>query len=278
MFMVKDIKTRQQCKNPKGYITTLYYIIIIIGILGILDTLVLIPFMPGIGMDLLLPALLGIVMILFAVAKLKIKGSIIKNKVFRIVVIAVVIIGMTFFFVIEGLIIRHAVMKVKPEENVDYIMVLGCGIFPDGSLTLTLKNRLDAALAYSEQDPDAIFVVTGGQGPKEPVPEAQAMKEYLLSKGVPTERILSEPESSSTNENMKFSRRLIIERYGDSGRKVAIATSDFHMFRSKLLARHYGFDPYGIPGETPWFIRPNSYLREFLAVVKSIVVDIWMGK
>ena len=89
---------------------------------------------------------------------------------------------------------------------------------------------------------------------------------------------MEESKSSSTNENMMFSRQVILERFGESDGKVAIVTSDFHMFRSKMLARHYGFDPVGVPGETPWYIRPNNYLREFLAVVKSVVLDMGMGK
>lgn len=265
-------------KVPSGNKTIFYSILIVVGFLGIMDTVILVPFMPGVDAGLIMPAVLGILFIVFSILKLKTKEPLIRNKTMRIAVVTVVLVGIMFFITIEGFIAYHAVKQVETDVKVDFIMVPGCGVFPDGSLTLTLKNRLDAALDYSLENSNAIFVVTGGQGPREPVPEAMAMRDYLVSQGVPEGKILTESESTSTNENMKFSAQLIKERYGETGMKTAIATSDFHMFRSKLLAAHYGFVPYGIPGETPWYIRLNCYLREFLAVIKTFIFDIWLSK
>jgi uncharacterized SAM-binding protein YcdF (DUF218 family) len=273
---IMDIKDTKKTKKRRTNL--LWYIFIALGIAGILDTIVLIPFMPGIDAGLIMPALFGSVLILYSLLRLKKNGPIIGNRKLRKGAYAIFLAGLILFAVVEGLIIYHASKTVSSDEKADFILVLGCGIFPDGSLTQTLQNRLDAALEYYNQHPDAVFVVSGGQGPKEPVPEATAMKNYLMSKGIPEEKILTESKSTSTNENMKFSKQIIEERFGQIDAKTVIATSDFHMFRSKMLAKHYGFTPYGIPGKTPWYIRPNSYLREFLAVIKSVTVDIMAEK
>jgi hypothetical protein len=138
---------------------------------------------------------------------------------------------------------------VSSDEKADFILVLGCGIFPDGSLTQTLQNRLDAALEYYNQHPDAVFVVSGGQGPKEPVPEATAMKNYLMSKGIPEEKILTESKSTSTNENMKFSKQIIEERFGQIDAKTVIATVIFTCFARKCWRSTTDLRPTEYPGK-----------------------------
>ncbi|MGH2189631.1 YdcF family protein, partial [Enterococcus faecium] len=75
------------------------------------------------------------------------------------------------------------------KKAVDYIIVLGSGIRSEEVPPL-LKSRLDKGIEYYEKNPTAKFVVSGGQGPDEPVAEAFAMKKYLLSQNIPAEAIL----------------------------------------------------------------------------------------
>lgn len=71
----------------------------------------------------------------------------------------------------------------------DAVIVLGCGIRGD-QLSKTLKDRLDRAIEYHEKNPEAVIVVSGGQGPQEDIPEALAMERYLISRGIPEEKKL----------------------------------------------------------------------------------------
>ena len=85
----------------------------------------------------------------------------------------------------------------EPEPDKDFLIVLGCGLRADGSPTPLLRGRLDRALGFYEkqkaQTGKALtFVVSGGQGPDEPVPESAAMKRYLTERGVPEDRMLLE--------------------------------------------------------------------------------------
>ena len=80
-----------------------------------------------------------------------------------------------------------------------------------------------------------------------------------------------EENSTSTNENLQYSKE-IMQQY-NKDLTVAIATSDFHIFRTKMLAKNQGLDAIGLPSTTAWYIWINSYLREFLAVIKSIIFD-----
>ena len=106
--------------------------------------------------------------------------------------------------------------------------------------TPLLRARVDRALAFAEAQAAAggkapVFVLSGGQGPDEIVSEAESMRGYLASRGVPAERILLEDRSTDTAENMRFSKELIFAR--DPEAVTAFSTTNFHVFRSGLKAR-----------------------------------------
>lgn len=77
-------------------------------------------------------------------------------------------------------------------------MVLGAGIFSEEVTTL-LAARLDKALSvYHSQRTKPIIIVSGGQGPDEPISEALAMKRYLIAHNVPENHIFMENQSTNT--------------------------------------------------------------------------------
>lgn len=61
--------------------------------------------------------------------------------------------------------------------------------------------------------------MSGGQGSDEKLPEAVAMKEYAVAQGVPEGEILVETNSTTTYENMKFSKE-IMDSLKPNGYKV----------------------------------------------------------
>jgi len=249
-----------------------YVALIIIGILGIADTLFVMRIAVGVTAGTLAPGAIGIAFIIYAILKLKLNGGkIIKNKVFRRIIISGFCLFIALFIVVESFILVNAYSKQYEKTETNFVVVLGCGVFPDGRLTLSLMKRLNVAYDYLLEHPDTLCIVSGGQGPNEPTTEAWAMEQYLLEKGFPAERIIKEENSTSTSENLKYSKEIMMQYNKDM--TVAIATSDFHIFRTKMLAKYQGLDAIGLPSSTAWYIWINSYLREFLAVIKSIVFD-----
>lgn len=147
----------------------------------------------------------------------------------------------------------------------DAVIVLGAGVRGE-QLSRTLQKRLDAAIDYAEKNPDAVIIVSGGQGSGESISEALAMERYLLSRGVPAERIRKEDLSTSTRENFQFSQTVLSEL--KDPRRIAFVTSDFHVFRAAYLARGAGFEQVThLHGGTPWFLHLPNGLREAVAVV-----------
>ena len=141
-------------------------------------------------------------------------------------------------------------------DNADYsedaVIVLGAGINGD-KVTLPLKMRLDVALEYCNKNPDAVVVVSGGQGFQETVTEAYAMEKYLVEKGIEKERIIKEEMATSTEENMAFSKKILDERFVN-GYSVVVVTNNFHVFRSVCYAKDAGFgDVTHIHGGLQWY-------------------------
>ncbi len=160
-----------------------------------------------------------------------------------------------------------------PPYDRDYIIILGCAIRRDGTLTPLLRGRVDSALRFEKQQYEATgrharFVPSGGQGPDEVISEGEAMERYLIEQGVEPERIVREDKSVNTYENMRFSRDRIMEDTDDFDAKhIAFATTNYHIFRGYILANKNGYEAQGISAKTKWYFFPNAFIREFIGLL-----------
>ncbi|MCL2387001.1 MAG: YdcF family protein [Defluviitaleaceae bacterium] len=153
-------------------------------------------------------------------------------------------------------------------SNVDYtedvVIVLGAAVVGE-TVTRPLARRLDAALHYWQNNPDAYIIVCGGLGNRAVITEAEAMARYLARRGVPRERILLEEYSTSTYENLAFAKEILDEHFPD-GFSAVLVTNDFHIYRGVRTARRIGIDVNRLGAYTDWYSWPVNYLREMLAV------------
>ena len=246
---------------------------IVLGGLGILATANAVFVSTGVSIGTVLPGCAGVVLIAYAVIKLKHPASILKNKAVRIAVTVIVCIGLLVFAAVEMLLIVCA-GGMRPDKDVSFVIVPGCGIFEDGRLTLTLIQRLDTAYDYLAEHKDAVCIVSGGQGPREPIPEAAAMKDYLVSRGLDASRIVTESSSHDTKQNMLYSANIMRTVFPEKQMSAAVITSGFHVLRAVTLARNCGIDAYGIPAPSPWYMALNNYMREFIGIAKLVLIDL----
>lgn len=165
-----------------------------------------------------------------------------------------------------------------PPDDLDYLVVLGASLKADGSPKETLANRLDAAAAYLDENPGTRCVLSGGQGTDEPQTEASAMAAYLRNRGIDDGRLVLEERSTTTAENLRFSREAI---EGDAAAwdsaaqdvTVGVVTNDFHVFRALRLARGQGFaQVWGVAAPTNALYLPQALARECFAVAKDALV------
>ena len=166
--------------------------------------------------------------------------------------------------------LRAARHRVDPGRGI--IIILGCWFRKDGSLPPLLRGRVDRAIEYwretrEKTGTEAFIIPSGGRGPDESMPEAEAMRNYLLAHGIPEEKILPETGSASTWENMRFSRR-VMEEHHLSG-SVVYATTSYHVFRSGMWAARAGLEAEGISSRTKWWFWPNAFLRECISLLAN---------
>ena len=199
----------------------------------------------------------------------------------RIRVIATYIICYFECMLISLIVCAFTASRHEPPLDRDYIIILGCAIRSDGSLTPLLKGRVDSALSFEKRQYDAsgkhaCFVPSGGQGSDEVISEGEAMERYLLEQGVPAEQIIREDKSTNTFENMKLSRETVEKTDRDFvNKKTAFATTNYHVFRGYILSKKNGFEAQGISAKTKWYFFPNAFLREFIGLaVDKIAVHI----
>ena len=170
----------------------------------------------------------------------------------------------------EGFII-HASFG-DPDEHCDYIVVLGCMVWPNGP-SPTLQNRIDAAYNYLEAHPDVIAVLSGGKGKDEPMSEAQCMYEGLLKKGIDPDRLWIEDQATSTWTNLQYSLALIESRTGSRPETIGILSSEYHLFRASLQAKDQGVKTVGIPAPSTLVTQAiNHFMREVAGVWHYILL------
>ena len=155
--------------------------------------------------------------------------------------------------------------------NEKTVIVLGCGIRGE-RVSVGLAKRLNKAYEYHLQNPDAVIIVSGGQGPQEDISEALAMKRYLVSKGVPEDRIIMEDKSTSTITNFKYSHEIMKEK-GLPDDSVVFVTNGYHVYRGASYAKAEGLTVTHLGTDIIWYTIPMNYLREMLAVMKMWVFD-----
>ena len=225
--------------------------------------------MSNINLGVVLVVVLGVFAIYIGIFYEKIK-ELTKSgffKFFKAFVIAILCIE---FILVSFIAVFGIVDNVSYNE--DAVIVLGAGIRGD-KVTLPLKMRLDKAIQYHSKNPDAIIVVTGGQGFQETVTEAYAMEKYLIEHGIERNKIIKEEKATSTTENMQFSKALL-DNYFEESYSIVVVTNNFHVFRGTSIAIKTGFnDVSHMHADLQWYNLMPCYLRESLAVLKMLILD-----
>ena len=130
--------------------------------------------------------------------------------------------------------------ETKPS---DCIVVLGCHVWMDGRMSHALQYRCESALEAWKGGIASVIIACGAQGDNEPCTEAEAIRHWLVQKGVPEDAVIVEDRSTNTRENLENARAIMAKRgFGTA----AVCTSNYHLSRSLWLARDLGIDACGI--------------------------------
>ena len=161
-----------------------------------------------------------------------------------------------------------SVDEVAELEDVDCILVLGAGVRPGGKPSLMLKDRLDKAVELYEAGVSNRIIVSGDHR-EDDYNEVQAMKDYLIDAGVPSDAIFMDHAGLSTYDSMYRADYIF------GVEKTVIVTQEYHMYRAIADAEAMGIDAYGVSAKKITYNGQFSReIREIAARVKDVVYGI----
>ncbi|MFD8064588.1 YdcF family protein [Streptomyces parvulus] len=182
---------------------------------------------------------------------------------------AVALAGYVAFLFLCFLVYGSLYGRLRIRRRADYVVVLGSGLTGGTTVPPLLAGRLDRArkehARLSRRGRRPVLITSGGQGPDEKLPESHAMAHYLVDQGFPADLIEREDRSTTTDENLTFSKALM-ER-GNPDYRCVIVTNNYHVFRAAITARRTGVRGHVIGAPTAAYFWPSAMIREFVALL-----------
>ncbi len=127
-------------------------------------------------------------------------------------------------------------------DGVDCIIVLGCQVRDDGSLSPMLRDRLMRGLEVYEAGAAPKLLMSGDHG-REDYDEVGAMKNYAIENGVPSENVFMDHAGFSTYETVYRAKEIF------KADKVIIVTQEYHLYRALYIAERLGIEAYGVSSD-----------------------------
>lgn len=189
---------------------------------------------------------------------------------FNVILGTLLMLDLTFVVLFICYVIYSFFYQMVPiKEHMNYIIVLGSGIRTEEVPPL-LQSRLNKAMEYYLKNNGVRIIVSGGQGPDEPISEAAAMKKYLIKQGIPEYDIIEEGRSTTTLENMIFSKRIMDAREAGKEYSVMFTTNNYHVFRAAMYAKKADLRADGVGAPTAFYFLPTAMMREFIGILSRM--------
>lgn len=175
------------------------------------------------------------------------------------------------YAVIVSAFMVHAMLS-KPVDG-STAVVLGAEVKPWGPSVL-LRQRIDAAESYMKDNPETRAVVTGGKGSNEVMSEGQCMFDEMTADGIASERIYIEDKAENTDQNIRYSVKIIEDNSLD--KNIAVVTDSYHQLRARIIANKINPDiktgaintQNNKIGLTAY---PTYFVREWIAIPVEII-------
>jgi uncharacterized SAM-binding protein YcdF (DUF218 family) len=210
---------------------------------------------------------ISILLIIYGILGSKINRLIGKLAGMLLGKIALIIVAIAALIILSLVVIETTLMikaaTNKPQGN-QTVVVLGCRVYGENPSRM-LTERLEAAYEYLKENPDAVCILSGGKGDDEAISEAECMYRYLVDKGIDSMRLYKEDKSTSTRENLKFSKEII--KANNLSEEIAIVTNEFHEYRASKVAEALSIKCKAVPARTAWWLFPTYYVRELYGIL-----------
>lgn len=150
-------------------------------------------------------------------------------------------------------------------KDADAILILGCQVKPDGSLSLMLKDRLDKGIELYKNGVAPKVIVSGDHG-RDDYDEVNAMKKYMIQNEVPSEDIFMDHAGFNTYDSMYRAKNIF------NVNKCIVVTQKYHLYRSIYIGNALGMETYGVSAQNIKYVgQLGRDIREVLARDKDVV-------
>lgn len=152
--------------------------------------------------------------------------------------------------------------------NVDCVLVLGCGVHPDGCPSDMLADRIAQGVALYENGTSPKLLMSGDHG-RADYDEVNAMREMAVQAGLPADDVFMDHAGFSTYESMYRARDVF------GAKRIVIVSQKYHLYRALYVAERLGLDAYGVSADLrPYAGQEARELREVLARNKDFFTAI----
>lgn len=152
---------------------------------------------------------------------------------------AVVGLGVNRYVVSQG---RPLIQSPGQVQNAEVAMVFGAYVFPNGTPSPALADRLVTALDLYKEGKVSKFLLTGDHG-QDDYDEVNAMKTYLERAGVPKEDIFLDHAGFDTYQSLVRARDVF------GVKDTILVTQEFHLPRALYIAKSLGLQAEGVTAD-----------------------------
>ena len=124
-------------------------------------------------------------------------------------------------------------------EDVDCILVLGCGVKDDGTPSAMLEDRLRRSVELFHAEAAPKLLMSGDHG-RVTYNEVWTMKQYAMDNGIASEDIFMDHAGFSTYESIYRARDVF------GVKKIIIISQEYHLYRALYIANALGVEAYGV--------------------------------
>ncbi|MEF9952964.1 MAG: YdcF family protein [Clostridium sp.] len=180
-------------------------------------------------------------------------------KKFKIaILVLIIVIIATYMYKMYDI---YSFSSSEPVKS-DGIIVLGCRVRGE-TPSLSLELRMENALKLFKEGYGKKLILSGGQGNGEDITEAEAMRRYFISHGISEDDLIIEDKSTSTYENLLYSKPLMKE---NNINKVVIVSNGYHLKRVSMIAESMDID-----ASYKGFIIKENMLGEFKGGFREVL-------
>ncbi len=166
-----------------------------------------------------------------------------RKKLLLSLLLVVLLIGAAVFgvsgYVVASTRDRFLSPEDAPPEDLDCILVLGCGVRPDGSPSNMLEDRLKTGVALYHAGWSDKLLLSGDNG-QENYNEVGVMRRCALEAGVPEEDIVLDHAGFCTYDSVYRARDIF------GAKRLVIVTQEYHLSRALYIARSLGLEAWGV--------------------------------